>query len=291
MQFLSKSKAWINVSVNSKIVLLFKNGISKGLEFPVVIFPFAGDTNKSRFLSGWSLFNDPEAAPLHTAYVSFNDKSKGTYFETYAAEEKSKVKIDELNVLYVALTRASEKLYVFTCNPPRSKNQVYEWILGYTINRSTIDSSENHVFRIGEHIEKETKNTVQVNNDFIFDKVEHQGKKNDLSIAYQAPKHWSIANPNNKQSYGNALHRLLSLMHVESDLHRALDTLEAEGEINQDEREVYAEKLDELFTNEQFKSWFTDDWEVKNYHKTACYKRLAIDQCFERLIELIMKGQ
>ena len=89
---------------------------SKGLEFPVVIFPFAEENFSSKP-------KDKLWIPLEDANVNFpkaliNNKKE---VETYGSEAKTIFQtknqeevLDTINVLYVALTRAEEQLYVIS---------------------------------------------------------------------------------------------------------------------------------------------------------------------------------
>ncbi len=84
---------------------------SKGLQFPVVIVPFAN----------WSLGNNSSATAwvpksesgieLPYAMVSTNKDLEATYLEKYVREEKDKETLDALNLLYVTFTRAKHRLY------------------------------------------------------------------------------------------------------------------------------------------------------------------------------------
>jgi ATP-dependent helicase/nuclease subunit A len=87
---------------------------SKGLEFPVVIFPFANwkfDTSRKEL---WIELNDEALPGLETAVVTANESLTHTAYAAQYEEERNKSLLDHLNVLYVALTRPEHRLYVFT---------------------------------------------------------------------------------------------------------------------------------------------------------------------------------
>ncbi|TRO67445.1 UvrD-helicase domain-containing protein [Christiangramia sabulilitoris] len=98
---------------------------SKGLEFPVVIYPFANsDLQDTRNDNLWLEIND-EHIPI--AYVSasqkmlnWNENAANKYQELLYKNE-----LDTLNVLYVACTRAAQQLYIisnFNEKPKKSAN-------------------------------------------------------------------------------------------------------------------------------------------------------------------------
>ncbi len=96
---------------------------SKGLEFPVVIFPFAEeDYSKGPREKMW-LNADEEVIGLPKALVDKSSKVAG-YGEDATALYQQKTQeelLDNINVLYVALTRAEEQLYIISGMQGRNK--------------------------------------------------------------------------------------------------------------------------------------------------------------------------
>ncbi|HKJ47471.1 MAG TPA: UvrD-helicase domain-containing protein [Christiangramia sp.] len=98
---------------------------SKGLEFPVVIYPFANsDLQDTRNDNLWLDIND-ENIPI--AYVSASQKMLN-WNENAADKFRDllyKNELDTLNVLYVACTRAAQQLYILSTyneKPKKSAN-------------------------------------------------------------------------------------------------------------------------------------------------------------------------
>ncbi|MFH2068976.1 MAG: UvrD-helicase domain-containing protein [Candidatus Omnitrophota bacterium] len=116
---------------------------AKGLEFPVVVVPFLGiDINVNR-RGGWgagrvrsssfSVYqardNKLDLMQLNKDYARFSPEIRERYRQEY-----SRSLIDELDSVYVALTRAAEELYVFI--PDRvgnRKNPAWHFISGTEI--------------------------------------------------------------------------------------------------------------------------------------------------------------
>ena len=87
---------------------------SKGLEFPVVIFPFAElDIYKELEPKEW-MSMDPSYAPFPHFLLNYNKdfEAFGTEGASIYKDHQSKLELDNINLLYVALTRAVEQLYV-----------------------------------------------------------------------------------------------------------------------------------------------------------------------------------
>ncbi len=89
---------------------------SKGLEFPVVIMPFCNwEFSSSRNTN--ILWVEPEEAPFNRFTRLPINHSKNLAESTFAADferEEALISIDNLNLLYVAFTRARERLLIST---------------------------------------------------------------------------------------------------------------------------------------------------------------------------------
>jgi len=95
-----------------KILTIHK---AKGLEFEVVIIP---ETNwkSSRYENRQLLFSYEEggAKPAGIYWRSY-----GKYFEDLKIAEQERLRMDDLNLLYVALTRAKNGIYIFGFDRPK----------------------------------------------------------------------------------------------------------------------------------------------------------------------------
>ncbi len=102
-------------SVSSmRIITIHK---SKGLEYPHVIMPFA--SWKTTTVYGETLWCRTEEEPfskLPFIPVTYRNRDSldNTSYETYGAEEWMQEITDNLNLLYVAFTRAARSLYIIT---------------------------------------------------------------------------------------------------------------------------------------------------------------------------------
>jgi ATP-dependent helicase/nuclease subunit A len=98
---------------------------SKGLEFSVVIIPFA-DWN-FRSSTPDIMWIEPEEEPFNKfEKLPVNASTRllsSTFSETYKREE-AMITIDNLNLLYVAFTRAKDKLYITTEKQKNDKEEI-----------------------------------------------------------------------------------------------------------------------------------------------------------------------
>ncbi len=98
---------------------------SKGLEFPVVIMPFADwkvtPRGSSQLWVEWE--NNPIAPELSTMILSMRDSMKDGIFSEDYKKEWSLNFIDAINNLYVGLTRPTEKLFILTKEVAKLENK------------------------------------------------------------------------------------------------------------------------------------------------------------------------
>ncbi len=96
---------------------------AKGLDFPYVIFPFAERVGLFRSGRHWCVPEKDEALDpavcdcVYNVYLS--DRSLQTLFDKDYVEELGKQYVDNINLLYVALTRAAKGMYIIAETPTK----------------------------------------------------------------------------------------------------------------------------------------------------------------------------
>lgn len=121
-----KEKArYISSPDNSNSINILTIHKAKGLEFPYLIFPFAEKVDIYKPTERWCWLNakdTPFKAEVSGIYsVNLSEKSSETLFEEAYNEERKMQLVDNLNVFYVALTRAKCCLHIIAANPPKGR--------------------------------------------------------------------------------------------------------------------------------------------------------------------------
>ncbi|PKA83003.1 ATP-dependent exoDNAse (exonuclease V) beta subunit [Ulvibacter sp. MAR_2010_11] len=118
-----KESASIPAAITSEAVRIMTIHKAKGLEFPVVIFPFADvEIYNERSAKTWFPWEN-DADIFDEVYINYkNDVANyGAVGEQVYRERRETLELDNLNLLYVALTRSIEQLYVFATLPKEIK--------------------------------------------------------------------------------------------------------------------------------------------------------------------------
>ena len=96
---------------------------SKGLAFPIVIFPFAEKVGLFKEDTLWChLDSDAEMGEsFNSIFPVVLGKSSGdSFFRESLKNEMEMQRIDNLNIFYVCLTRARKEMHIIAKNPPKS---------------------------------------------------------------------------------------------------------------------------------------------------------------------------
>ncbi|MCR4658916.1 MAG: UvrD-helicase domain-containing protein [Bacteroidales bacterium] len=120
-----KSRLSTGTSDDLDAVRLLTIHKAKGLEFPVVICPMLNRREPNSEM--WVSVDDPELR-MPVGLVSCS-KSTSTIFDSQRDAEQAKVEVDNLNILYVALTRPRERLCLITEEPSKNDTTSFRALL------------------------------------------------------------------------------------------------------------------------------------------------------------------
>lgn len=273
---------------------------SKGLEFDNVIIPFCNWEMEKKGTLWCETKNKP--APynkLPLLPIDFSrDKLIGTVFEDDYKEEHFQNIVDNLNLLYVAFTRASKNLFVFgLCQgkttldniakgtPPGNRSyaielalrQVSEQLQGSSLSFPDDIGSEIH-FEYGTLVpETHEKEHAVADNPFLIKPDKHivsiatypqaaTFKQSNKSIEFVKGED---VDPSDRTRYikiGNVLHQLFSTIYTTADIPARLNELEQQGIIYNDEitSAQLRTRIEDAITNPQVQEWFSKRWQLYN---------------------------
>ena len=125
LQYWESDKRFISSPQNSNAITVLTVHKSKGLEFPYLIFPYAEKVITYKACERWcwlSAENTPFDKAVTGIYsVNLTEDSGKSLFRPYYEQEQQMQKVDNMNIFYVALTRARCCLHIIASNPPRTR--------------------------------------------------------------------------------------------------------------------------------------------------------------------------
>ena len=281
-------RLWDNEICSKTIQSDITNGVriisihkSKGLEFDHVLCPFC-DWQLEK--SGNILWCKPNIAPfneLPIAPIDYSQKGMtGTIYEEDYHNEHLQNVVDNLNLLYVAFTRARSSLFVIgRRGAKKSRSEIIELTLPL-LNEGRLtgleDVDQPLVYEYGtptaSRQEMETKKTANVflqPSDAIHVTVTTNEVKTEFRQSNQSREFINGDDEQAGTSYiqlGSILHRIFSVIRTKDDIGTALHQLESEGIIYDDvvTLERISTMLRQRLEHPKVAEWFSGRWTLFN---------------------------
>ena len=202
--------------------------------------------------------------------------------------------VDNLNLLYVAFTRAGRSLFVIANQSAKEDNRSYAIIEAL---RRIADSNELEGCSFEDNTpEKDTENaspSIFTFGEHYFEEKEEKGKESDnvfertptaitVSVESYASENISFRQSNKSREFaadtlddndskryttmGSVMHMLFSRIHTTADIDKELRQFEFDGVIYDETitAEELRSELKHKFSNKIVSSWFSDKWTVFN---------------------------
>ncbi|MFP4096037.1 MAG: UvrD-helicase domain-containing protein [Cyclobacteriaceae bacterium] len=263
---------------------------SKGLQYPVVIIPYCNWDFKPK--SGQILWTSTQDSlgnfkhlslqPLGNTMIpiSFSSDLENTAFKADYLKESSQSYLDNLNLLYVALTRAEEAMIITYQKP------------GNTATSFNISRMMHNYFNGEEFAQLKAQEEAKVD-DIAFDyeywefgqltpasqkKIKNE---DEVSEVHKPIENWNQllrlrrhARPlllleneavAQKVDYGDRVHQVLEEVKYADELEAVLEKQQLRAELAADDAKLIRKKLSQLLQDASIAPWFSRDWpEVLN---------------------------
>ncbi|MBK6965740.1 MAG: UvrD-helicase domain-containing protein [Bacteroidales bacterium] len=260
-----KSKLSVVLPLSPDAVQIMTIHKSKGLEFPVVIYAFADDDiSRLTRKSTWVELNDPDLEELEVTLLKIDKKLEKTKFSDIYTTEFSKTKLDLLNLVYVAFTRASERLYVIGGKPPKDQGELKSvtGLLYAFLEYAKILSPEKTIFEFGKEVDVNAAKTFIPDDDTFMNDFLSSDWRNRLIFAGRAPQVWQAESPIDGQAGGNLLHLALSMISTAADVEHAVVRLVQQGIVSDIDASSLREKLLEILEHPDIIPFFDGSGKV-----------------------------
>lgn len=217
-----KDRLSTNTAADLDAIRLMTIHKAKGLESPIILYPILNQ--RDNYDNIWVQTQPDSPLPLPAALVR-PTKDKSTLFDQQYNDELLKTQMDNINVLYVALTRPKDKLFLYCQQPPKDNTTGYTALLAdYLATRTDTVPVRPGVTAIGSlsphpkaDADTPTSDTVSLCST-LFPNWETR-----IAIADQSA---SILGQfdDSARRHGNLAHETLSLIHNSNDTDTALNS-------------------------------------------------------------------
>lgn len=246
---------------------------AKGLEFEVVMIPMLNGISLDGISSSnfWAFTKNTEFEHFNYFPLQYTSSLADSQFvEAYAAEKFSYY-VDNLNMLYVATTRAKTELYILS---DANKKKITD--ISSPLHHILTSASQNESLKF-------FKSTVENNlPEFTLGaktqnrKVSEKCSESKLGTEYvitaseQLPllrNSGKWAYHDEKTEYGHLVHFIFSKIKIASDLDNALNNALQQGYLTLDELPDLRQKILNILDDAAASDWFSSEWKVRTERK------------------------
>ena len=248
------------ISSNTDAVNIMTVHKSKGLAFPVVIYPFVEDNIDNR--KAHSIWITPEALGFDpipnidkVQFTITDDSAKWSpQIQQIVEQEHEKVRLDNLNINYVAFTRARQRLYILSYQTNNTDNSPINAFL----KEHPAQYGDPDARKIEDHADEEKLEEIYQESTSCewFDKI---------SIDPMPSMFW-ISKENKMQpvEWGEFVHQALSEVQQANDIEHVLDPYFTSGVIDQQTALMLQDLFEQMVIHPMIHEAFSDQAKIKN---------------------------
>ena len=237
---------------------------AKGLQFPVVIYPFAGERLKNTRRYLWADLGKDEVPGLPAALIPSDKEAGETDFAAKYLEERQKSLLDLINVFYVVMTRPEQRLYVLSPPPPKKTGEptsipafLKSWLMKKGLFKD--DQLEYEFGKASEPVASAAGNLdVMPMPDLRF-----SDWRKKIRIRSRAPEIWNIDDPDRNRRFGNVLHTILAKLSPGVDAGDLIDAMLDNGLLERSREEVVRSKINTILNDPSLAFIFDEKADVR----------------------------
>lgn len=253
---------------------------SKGLQFHTVLLPYCTwELNPKKNPIVWcgpkEGYYDIELLP-----VNYSEKMEGTVFSKEYQTETSFSWMDNLNLLYVAFTRAERNLVIFGkykkslagLEQLKNVSDLLQWAvcdLDGNWNEDTLHFDSGILEQNVDSTSDKTDNLLKQKAPSQYVDFVSEAFPEGKSIFKQSNKSRDFVDPDvspRRQyiEYGNIMHALFAGIRTVDDIEKAVDKLISEGIILPRTKEDYIDKIENAIRKSGVEDWFSDKYKARS---------------------------
>lgn len=254
-----KEKASLIIPDGTNAVRIMTVHKSKGLEFPVVILPF---TNWPSYQpnQAWVDLEDRDS-PLSVGLFKLTQGLKEAGLDEFYQLEKQEQNLDNLNLLYVAFTRAVERLHIIAFKSEGQKTEtVADWLINYLTNNIGVSDEVYELGALETKLLNERHTTLY---NFDISNLHFNSNKDLIKIkgSHNLKIQGAVETALEK---GIKMHYILSEINSDTEVPFILEKMMKQGIIPESERSELELKIKEILRHELLKNYFSGNVRSKN---------------------------
>lgn len=275
------------IAVNNEVagVRILSVHKAKGLEFHTVIIPNC-DWNLQEYGKPTKR-NDVWCSPKNKdelfdtsplTPIPFSEKMQDSYFKDEHETETIRQWVDNLNLLYVALTRPKHNLFILSSQVSKTELKTPSYgsinsLLFALADKDKEETDEDTIsYLYGELYtqtdkKKESTNILKSVSEELSIPFASADSKARYHLSREAKQCFSIQEENSENESlkkGKRYHKLLEYTETLADREKAIQRLIVEGLISKEEKKEYTEWSERAFSNPIAEDWFSGRYRLFN---------------------------
>ena len=240
---------------------------SKGLEFPIVIFPYDLDIYREQNPKVWYPIPEKENYnDFNSLLINYNKslEQTGAIGTKIYQAKKDELELDNFNLLYVTLTRAIEQLYIIKETKKEGDDlKFYSDFFRDYLRAKGLFNAEETTYSFGAKKRVSEKNSKRESSYELQEFISSPWQEHNINVAVNAQLFWDES----KQeaiAFGNLMHEILAKIKTKNDLREAIEHYQLLGVV-QGTTLIHIEKmLIDVITHSTLKPYFEQNNTVYN---------------------------
>ncbi len=242
---------------------------SKGLEFPVVIFPFDLEIYRQINPKIWLDELPDDFAGFKELLVPFNKDLK--YINERSSDiylkQREELELDNFNLLYVALTRSVEQLHVITEYKISAKGEentnFYSGIFINYLKDKNLWSNDQLEYSFGDSARmserKEIASLAEVQEEFIST----PWQEHNIHMLASASKLWNTEQ-GKAIDFGNLIHEMMAKIITKDDVKRIVNQYEQHGIIDKKQSRAIKTDINKIVNHSELQNYYSEGVAIYN---------------------------
>lgn len=245
-----------------KIMTIHK---SKGLEFPIVIFPCDLDIYREQESKAWlsAIHDFPKVLiGLNKEVSQLSVEGEEVY-----QRRREELELDNFNLLYVALTRPVEQLYIITdkklkSNGEENANYYSGVLISYLKNNNLwqedlIEYDFGNVKRVS-HIEEKVESSQSLSQFLSISWQDH-----NINMLASSSKLWGTSR-GEAINYGDLIHEMMSHIYTKDDVSSTIDIYVQRGDLDARLENKIEDLIRLVINHEKLRPYFLITYTIYN---------------------------
>ncbi|GAB2537723.1 UvrD-helicase domain-containing protein [Rufibacter soli] len=267
---LHKEHLSINTPKDRNAITITSIHKAKGLDYPVVIVPFCDwslEPQTSSLLWGTLPASVAGDSKLRTAVVTLNKKLEQTALQDQYAQKLEKTFIENLNMLYVALTRPVDRLYLIAkaqdfTKGGNQKNVSY-WLHKFLQSKDLWQDGQS-CYQLSRGAQQAVHHVAISEDVYVLDKFTSADWAQNLKLKQHANNVFDFETQQEHRRWNRKLHVALALITYADEAPKALRQLVRQGIISQRELPTLTQMVDHVLHHPQMQRYFSRTMTVEN---------------------------